>query len=582
MTINLKKSLCVNYQWDNKKFLNDQSSYLGIQVLNDPKLAFRYLGFLLSYNMVGSPTAAIIKQKVYQKTEPLRLQRVHPSWALTILSSISLGIVRYYSQLGNVPYSGLSKIETHNNRLAKKAVSANARLPAALISLDKKYMGLSVTLAREVATQSRISILFHSLNSEFELIKDITINELVLVYKQSISLKSQNPLTVTLALMKEMNLSFIQFNSTLNQFETLPKTDHQVNICNPMVRHVTPSSNNTYLIYCDASYVDPDSICSDTVSIRNENKELLSSFTFALPSCESFTITEIITACIAIRNLPLKAKVLIHIDNKTATCMNTKTKCNFAYTKYFWHLIGLFELSVDLEWVKSHSSDVYNRAIDSLCNYGRKYGLPDYVNIEVLKSFPNRFFLACNSSLAPNLKKIVHEFYQKKLREEEINPIWDVVKSPEDYSHLSHLSLVNWKSSFSKRHCRTLIKARTDEFCNRDWQLQTIPCRGCGEIGSIKHCCFECPEIVHNIQNVKQQIQEELIKEHILTPIHLFWEDTNLKMLELDFETTLPIGMRGMIPKESAKIINHATIIKMGSRSTSQKKPKNTCAPRLL
>jgi hypothetical protein len=102
MTINPKKSLCINYKWENGNLQNDKSIFQDINQYEGPKFGFRYLGFFLIYNQAGGENSKWIKARVDEKIKVLKLRRVHSNWSITILLSIAHGIVRYFSQLGMI------------------------------------------------------------------------------------------------------------------------------------------------------------------------------------------------------------------------------------------------------------------------------------------------------------------------------------------------------------------------------------------------------------------------------------------------------------------------------------------------
>lgn len=121
--------------------------------------------------------------------------------------------------------------------------------------------------------------------------------------------------------------------------------------------------------------------------------------------------------------------------------MSTGTRCNHAYTRFFWSIVEELNISVNLEWVRGYATDYFNRAVDKLANWARIYAEPKCINRNLLFKSADIFFIMHRNSLVPNLRKIIHEFYHNlfldKLSQRNNISTKDIIVSPQNYSNFS-------------------------------------------------------------------------------------------------------------------------------------------------
>jgi ribonuclease HI len=525
-----------------KTLIEDTSVYSEF-ALHDQTLGFRYLGYFLTYNCTGLANCKIIRDRINQATQRLSIKLVHPGWAGTILQSVAHGISRYFTQIGYYTPGGVKNISKNINASMRNALKIRKTTPSVIMNLDRRSGGAGIVPTLEVVHLAHISTLFHSLNCSFSLTHKSVKYECLKLKDKQISKKARNQYGVALDAMNKYKLNLMWFDDAKNKVVMLPKIrQHQC-----VDAHFPTVDEPTLSIYVDASFDTPWKPAGGAISFRNGDNKLVRFYTIKVLNCESSTTAEIITAIHAILGLSNNTTVEIFVDNETASVMNSMVRCNFAYTRFFWKVAQQKNLNVKLSWVRGHANNPRNTVVDKYAKWARLHGKASDINLLVLRAFPNQVFVTHNGSLAPNLRKIVHQQLQKKLLTKNIsNPMVAI-----DSNSYHPVSFNFWKTSYLSSVARSLYKARWDSYFNKHWNDPTETCQMCNVPATIKHMTIHCPQVAHHRCRLEKSILEILHAVNI-KEIDIVWENKSVQ--ELEEKSTCPwIGIRGLIPKSLVK-----------------------------
>jgi hypothetical protein len=357
--------------------------------------------------------------------------------------------------------------------------------------------------------------------------------------------------------MDQMGIALTQWNSRQEKIEQFSKLQQEpITECN--FTQIPWAFNNEYLVYLDTFFDKPWKPAKGAIAYCDTRGRLLAYKRFQIPHCESSTIAEIITVIHTIHDLPRGAMAHMRIDNQITVKMSTKVRCNYVYTQYFWKVAAERNLNLDLQWVKGHTFNSYNREVDCEANWARQSGESKDITRLILKSNPDHFFLIRGGTLAPNIKQIIHCHYQKLNLQEQIKATFDYIKYNKAYDKASYN---NWKSNYPLKVTSMLAKAKWDVFYNKD--LKTLLEKNywkCGVPETIRHKCEECQLQSNNLKTLENSIQRILTEIEIKQRVTLVWEEnSNPSNLESS-KTIIQIGLRGMIPKALMRTIRqHCT-----------------------
>lgn len=199
---------------------------------------------------------------------------------MNILTSIAHGTIRYFSQLGHITNGGIKKINSTINRRVRNTLTTNGDTPSTYLFLDRNYGGAGIKSTEEIVAFSRIATLLHSLNCKFILTKLSTSHELKLANLKPLNIKSQNPITATLAIMHQIGLSFIRYNSSTNQIEQFPFINTTSILDTGPTYTIPANSKNSFLIYVDASFDKPWKPAGPAITYQDINYKFIDFRTF--------------------------------------------------------------------------------------------------------------------------------------------------------------------------------------------------------------------------------------------------------------------------------------------------------------
>jgi ribonuclease HI len=474
--MNAKKSICINYQYENGKLTTDTSVFKNFHWHNE-KTGFQYLRYHLTYNLAATTNCDIIHKQVQEGLNKLQGRQVHASSAINIISATAHGAIRYFAQLRRVTNSGLDKINKSVCNKVRCGIRVKLDTSKAVLQLDRQAGGGGLVTAEETVAIACISTIMHTLNCNFGLAQKSTWHELKYAANQRVkpTSKAKNPYATFIAALKKFNLSIAWKEARLNikSIPYAPQWSEKV---------YTPHmyTDPVLTIYVDASFHASNKLAGGAVSYRNSNNRLLRFNMFQIPPCKSSITAEIVAIINILYSVCNGASVKVFVDNRTALHMNEGVRYKLLYVQYFWWLARKKHLQITLQWIRGHFTDFHNVIIDTLAKWAAKHGTISDINSDIISNLSNKAFLVHNNSLVPNLRKVVHNILQIDIKNK-FNDI-DRIKSNVvvDSKNYSHHSFNFWNTSYSQPISNTIIRVRWDFFYNKTFKNLISKCNCCG------------------------------------------------------------------------------------------------------
>ncbi len=407
-------------------------------------------------------------------------------------------------------------------------------MPTTLIHRDRCKGGVGVQSFEESSTMRQISTILSALNSDFEDCRYTMENEIEMIMKKKVSTKSRNNLASIIALMENIGLCFVRYDSKADKIVCYP------NIYDIPEDNVPRFESRNYInAWCDASH--SKSGAGGGIAIKDGRT--IKGLSFKIPQITSSTQAELYTAVVTLLSFENCKNLNVKIDNKTAARINEDEMKNM-FTEFWKDFSNNKGIRANSIWTKGHSNDEMNNFADELAKEGVNDEEMLFIHTTILKTLKDRTFIFDGNHLNPDWRKKVHDYYQEQL--EPVDEKYQIIEECENYAKLSFQHLNDRYDSFTS----TIINnMRSDTFAKL-WDLKNktrYECEICDKEATIEHILTECPLIYDSIQKLEEAISSVMRKYGLNKQVQVFWEGAK-ERLEKD---KLAIGIRGLIPKQS-------------------------------
>ncbi|MBA3285564.1 MAG: hypothetical protein H0U27_10970, partial [Nitrosopumilus sp.] len=376
--------------------------------------------------------------------------------------------------------------------------------------------------------------------------------------KKEPTTRSRNNLASVIAIMKNIGISFVRFDSKANKFKCYPNTFEI-----PKENVPRYEKKKEVKAWCDASH----SISGAGGGIAVQEKGVIKGLSFKIPKTTSSTQAELYTnvkyTAVALLCFEKCNKLNLKIDNKTAAKINDEETKNM-FNEFWKEFSKLKKIRAESNWTKGHSSDKMNVLADKLADEGKNDDMI-YIHSTILKTLKDQTFIFDGDHLNPNWRKKVHDYYQNKL--ERVDDKYHNIKDHDKYAKISFQHLDDHYDSFTST---ILNNMRSDTFAKL-WDLKNKTrhkCSVCNIEATIEHVMIECPLVYDSIERLEEKIETILNQFGSKKRVELFWEDDEQKIRK----DKIAIGIRGMIPKESMKKIANSIRIKEKRQKENKEK----------